>query len=138
MTATDILALLKSQWVNIVFLVWLIILTVVFGIYTTQFLNATSSSTVTVASGALTPTSPTSGAAGTTSTPVSTIIAIKVLTGINILLLIILFVGSWYYLSRNLQLEERPYILTMLHTSIAFSIISLTIICLKKINSKPS
>lgn len=138
MTATDILALLKSQWVNIVFLVWLIILTVVFGIYTTQFLNATSSSTVTVASGALTTTSPTSGAAGTTSTPVSTIIAIKVLTGINILLLIILFVGSWYYLRRNLQLEERPYILTMLHTSIAFSIISLTIICLKKINSKPS
>ena len=138
MTATDILALLKSQWVNIVFLVWLIILTVVFGIYTTQFLNATSSSTTTVANGTVTSASPTSGAAGTTSTPVSIIMAIKVLTGINILLLIILFVGSWYYLSKNLQLEERPYILTMLHTSIAFSIISLTIICLKKINSKPS
>ena len=134
MTSAEILAFLKSQWVNIFFLVWLIILTVVFGVYTTQFLNATTSSTATVATGA----SSTTGAAGTTSTPASTITAIKVLTGFNILLLVILFVGSWYYLSKNVQLEERPYITTMLHTSIAFSIISLCIICLKKINSMPS
>jgi len=134
MTSAEILAFLKSQWVNIVFLVWLIILTVVFGVYTTKFLNATGGSTETVASGA----SATTGAAGTTSTPASTINAIKVFTSFNILLLVILFVGSWYYLSKNVHLEERPYITTMLHTSIAFSIISLSIICLKKINSKPS
>ena len=135
MTSAEILAFLKSQWVNIVFLVWLIILTVVFGVYTTQFLNATTSSTATVASGASGASASTIGAAGTVGTPHSTITGIKVLTGFNILLLVILFVGSWYYLSKNVQLEERPYITTMLHTSIAFSIISLSIICLKKINS---
>jgi fatty acid desaturase len=133
----NVVAMLKAQWVNITFFIWLLILTIVFIVYTARFVNATSTvSITTVASG--TSVTKVSGAIGDTSIPNGTIFGIQFLTGLNILLLLILFMGSWFYLRKNVKLEERPYILTMLHASIVFSIISLSIICLKKINSKPS
>ena len=131
------MAMLKAQWVNITFFIWLLILTIVFIVYTARFVNATSTvSITTVASG--TSVTKVSGASGDTSVASGSIFGIQFLTGLNILLLLILFMGSWFYLRKNVKLEERPYILTMLHASIVFSIVSLSIICLKKINSKPS
>jgi hypothetical protein len=136
-TTANVVAMLKAQWVNITFFIWLLILTIVFAVYTARFVSATSVVSITaVASGKSVPT--VSGASGDTSIPNGNIFGIQFLTGLSIILLLILFVGSWFYLRKNVKLEERPYILTMLHASIVFSIISLSIICLKKINSKPS
>jgi len=133
----NVLAMLKAEWVNITFFIWLLILTILFIVYTARFVNATSTqTTIVTASGASTTTI--SGASGDTSVSNGNIFGIQFLTGLSIVLLLILFVGSWFYLRKNVKLEERPYILTMLHASIVFSIISLSIICLKKINSKPS
>jgi len=136
-TAASVGAMLKAHWVNITFFLWLFILTILFIVYTARFVNSTSiQTTIVTASG--TSTTRSFGASGDTSVSNGNIFGIKFLTGFNILLLLILFVGSWFYLRKNVKLEERPYILTMLHASIVFSIISLSIICLKKINSKPS
>jgi hypothetical protein len=133
----NVLAMLKAEWVNITFFIWLFILTILFIVYTARFVNSTSTVSTTVVSSG-TSTTRSFGASGDTSIPNGTIFGIQFLTGLSIVLLLILFVGSWFYLRKNVKLEERPYILTMLHASIVFSIVSLSIICLKKINSKPS
>lgn len=137
MTAASVVTMLKAQWVHVVFFLWLFILTILFIVYTARFVNSTSTqTTIVTASG--TSTTRSFGASGDVNIPNGTIFGIQFLTGTNILFLIILFIGAMFYLHKNVSLEERPYILTMLHASILFSMISLSIICLKKINSKPS
>jgi hypothetical protein len=136
-TAAGVVTMLKAQWVNITFFVWLLILTILFIVYTARFVNSTSLISTTISASGTT-TTKSFGASGDINIPNGTIFGIQFLTGMNILLLIILFAGAMFYLHKNVRLEERPYILTMLHASILFSVISLSIICLKKINSKPS
>jgi fatty acid desaturase len=137
MTGASVVTMLKGQWVNIVFFLWLFILTILFIVYTARFVNSTSTQTTIVTSSG-TSTTRSFGASGDVNISNGTIFGIQFLTGTNIVLLIILFIGAMFYLHKNARLEERPYILTMLHTSILFSMISLSIICLKKINSKRS
>jgi hypothetical protein len=112
--------------------IWLLILTIIVGVYLNQLIIKTSiygSPTATVSSAS------SSSQGSSSSKPNDLSVSAKVLMSFSIILLVIMGVIALLFLKSPITVEERGYVLIMVHGLLFVSIVSLSVNVLKKVNS---
>ena len=114
----------KYYWFHITIFIWLLILTIIIGVYFDKLIKKTSATSST------TPSS-------TTPSESNNSLSDGFKTWIVILSfgLVTLLVFAFLYLRKNIVVEERPYIFIMIHFLLFVSILATSVNVIKKINS---
>jgi len=121
----------SDTWIHIGIFVWLLILTVIVGVYLDRLLKWQKS---------LTPASSSTGGTtggttdGTKGPPRLSDAAITWLVFLIIFLLVLL-VSAFMYLKQNIVVEERPYVFLMVHGLLFISIMATSVNAINKINA---
>ena len=119
----------KYYWFHITIFIWLLILTIIIGVYFDKLIKKTSAPSSTTPSS----TTPSS----TTPSESNNSLSDGFKTWIVILSfgLVTLLVFAFLYLRKNIVVEERPYIFIMIHFLLFVSILATSVNVIKKINS---
>jgi hypothetical protein len=117
----------SDTWIHIGIFIWLLILTVIVGVYLDRLLKWQKS---------LAPASSSTGGTtgGTTGPPRLSDAAITWLVFLIIFLLVLL-VSAFMYLKQNIVVEERPYVFLMVHGLLFISIMATSVNAINKINA---
>ena len=124
----------KYYWFHITIFIWLLILTIIIGVYFDKLIKKTSATSSTTPS-STTPSSTTPSS--TTPSESNNSLSDGFKTWIVILSfgLVTLLVFAFLYLRKNIVVEERPYIFIMIHFLLFVSILATSVNVIKKINS---
>jgi len=120
----------SDTWIHIGIFIWLLILTVIVGVYLDRLLKWQKSLTPASSSTGGT----TGGATGGTKGPPRLSDAAITWLVFLIIFLLVLLVSAFMYLKQNIVVEERPYVFLMVHGLLFISILATSVNAIKKIN----
>ena len=121
----------SNAW-SIFTFIWLLILTIIVGVYLNRHIIKTSiygSPTSTVSAGS------SSTQASSSGKPNDLSVSATVLMSFSIILLVVMGIIALLFLKSPITVEERGYVLMMVHGLLFVSIVSLSVNVLKKVNS---
>lgn len=123
----------SNAW-SIITFIWLLILTIIVGVYVNKLMLRTrySGSATGSATGS---TESSSSETSSTGKPNDLTTSAKVLMSFSIILLVVMGVIALLFLKSPITVEERVYVLMMVHGLLFVSIVSLSVNVLKKVNS---